>query len=65
MMPMTETSGDDAVEEWSTPVNGKKTLSSRQNGEEWTTVQHDDGGWFRTRAKPSPPIEMLPRIAKS
>jgi len=33
-MPMTETSGDDAAEECSTPVKGKKILSLRQNGEE-------------------------------
>jgi len=29
----TETGKDDAAEEWSTPVNWKKTLTSRQNGE--------------------------------
>jgi len=34
MIPTTETSGKDAAEEWSTPVNGKKTLPSRQNGAE-------------------------------
>jgi len=33
MMPKTETSGDDAAEEWSTPVNCEKDPSSRQNGE--------------------------------
>jgi len=34
MMPKTETSGIDTAEEWSTPLTGKKTLPSRQNGEE-------------------------------
>jgi len=34
MMSKTEISGDDAAEEWSTRLTGKKTLPSRQNGKE-------------------------------
>jgi len=33
MMSKTETSGDDAAEEWSTWLTGKKTLPFRQNEE--------------------------------
>jgi len=34
MLPKTETSGDDAAGEWSTPVNWEEDSSLRQNGKE-------------------------------
>jgi len=33
MMPKTETSGDDAAEEWSTPVNWKEDLAINKDME--------------------------------
>jgi len=38
VIPKTETSADDAAEEWSTPVNWEETLSLRQNVDEEDTV---------------------------